>query len=87
MSYELGDYLKEARGDLSLREAAKRSENTDNPISYTMISSIEKGVNSRGNEVKPKPEDLETLAKIYHVNFLTLSGLNSELFFREISTK
>lgn len=72
MSYELGDYLKEARGDLSLREAAKRSENTDNPISHTMISSIEKGVNSRGNEIKPTPENLQTLATIYHVNFLTL---------------
>lgn len=87
MSYELGDYLKEARGEMSLREASKRSENTDNPISHTMIAAIEKGINSRGNEVKPKPEDLETLSKIYHVDFLTLMAKAGYLGSMKLSDK
>lgn len=73
MSNELGNYLKQLRGDLSYREVAKRSNNR---ISHNYIAQSEKGV-SRGKDFVPSPEKLKVLADVYHVSFdklMTLAG-------------
>ena len=59
---ELGDFLKKLRGDLSLREAARRSG-----LSYSYISSLESGKHPRtGEPIKPSPDSIKNLAKAYH---------------------
>ena len=55
---EIGTYLKQLRGGLSLREAAKRSG-----LGHTSIASLEAG--SR----KPSPEALRDLAKAYNYSY------------------
>ena len=54
---ELGDYLKQRRGDISLREFAKRIG-----ISHTHLDSIEKGYDYRSK--KAVSISLETIEKI-----------------------
>lgn len=63
--YELGELLKKLRGELSLREAASRSG-----LSYSYISSLEKGKHPRtGAPIKPTPEILRSLAKAYNYSY------------------
>ncbi|MFN0222139.1 helix-turn-helix domain-containing protein [Paenibacillus sp. KR2-11] len=58
---ELGEILRRLRGNMSLREAAKRSG-----LSYSYISSLESGKHPRtGDPIKPSPESLKALAKAY----------------------
>jgi transcriptional regulator with XRE-family HTH domain len=59
---EIGRYLKELRGNRSLREVEKLSG-----VSHTYLSSLEKGEDPRtGKERKPTPETLLKLAKTYN---------------------
>lgn len=71
--YELGELLKRLRGDLSLREVAKRSG-----LSYSYISSLEKGKHPRtGAPINPTPEILRSLSKAYnypHEELMKLAG-------------
>ncbi|MDF2653120.1 MAG: hypothetical protein K0Q73_8925 [Paenibacillus sp.] len=65
MLYELGEYLKRLRGDLSLREAGKRSG-----VSYTYIGALEKGRHPRtGETIQPSPDTLKALAKAYKSDY------------------
>lgn len=58
---EIGDYLKKIRGDMPLREAAKRSG-----LSHSYISSIENDKHPTTKApVKPSPDSLKRLAKAY----------------------
>lgn len=71
--YELGELLKNLRGKLSLREAAKRSG-----LSYSYISSLEKGKHPRtGAPINPTPDILRSLANAYnypHEELMKLAG-------------
>lgn len=71
--YELGELLKKLRGELSLREVAKRSG-----LSYSYISSLEKGKHPRtGAPINPTPDILRSLAKAYnypHEELMKLAG-------------
>lgn len=59
---ELGGYLKKLRGNISLREAAKRSG-----LSHSYINSLESGVHPKtGVPINPSPEILKGLAKAYN---------------------
>ena len=65
---ELGDLLRKLRGDLSLREAARRSG-----LSYSYISSLESGKHPRtGIPIKPSPDSIKNLAKAYHYDAIEL---------------
>lgn len=70
---ELSSVLRRLRGDMSLREAAKRSG-----LSYSYISSLEKGKHPRtGATINPTPEILRSLAKAYnypHEELMKLAG-------------
>lgn len=58
---EIGNFLKELRGDRSLREVGRKSG-----ISHTYISNIERGIDPRsGSEIKPSPKLLRRLADYY----------------------
>lgn len=58
---ELGEALKVLRGNLSLREAAKRSG-----LSHNYLSIVEKGVDPRtGSPVNPTPDTLKKLSDAY----------------------
>lgn len=65
---ELGLYLEELRGKMSLREAAKRSG-----LSHTYIRDLEMGIN-RGTKtaIKPSTESLKALADTYNKPLETL---------------
>jgi transcriptional regulator with XRE-family HTH domain len=66
--YELGELLKRLRGELSLREAANRSG-----LSYSYISSLEKGKHPRtGAPINPTPDILRSLAKAYNYPYSDL---------------
>lgn len=71
--YKLGEILIELRGNLSLREAAKRSG-----LSYSYISSLEKGKHPRtGAPIHPTPEILRSLARAYnypHEELMRVAG-------------
>lgn len=57
----LGETIKELRGDASLREAANRIG-----ISHTYLDTIEKGFDKRsGSPIKPTPETLRLLSEAY----------------------
>ncbi|MGX7200035.1 helix-turn-helix domain-containing protein [Enterococcus nangangensis] len=68
----LGDYLRGLRGTESLRSVADRSNGS---LSHSYISDLEKGVSRRGNEIKPSPETLKTLAKVYNADYNYLMKL------------
>jgi transcriptional regulator with XRE-family HTH domain len=80
---ELGDFLKQLRGNLSLREV---QEGTG--ISHTYLSTLEKGFDPRSKKPrKPTPEVLLKLARFYKVEYGTLMFLagyvNSKLNFTD----
>lgn len=72
MTYTLGKYLRSLRGNESLRSVSERS---GNKLSHSYISDIEKGLSRRGNEVKPSPETLKTLADVYNADYHYLMEL------------
>jgi transcriptional regulator with XRE-family HTH domain len=58
---EIGEYLRKIRGDMPLREAAKRSG-----LSHSYISSVENDKHPTTKApVKPSPDSLKRLAKAY----------------------
>ncbi len=57
MSNMLGDFLREKRGDISLRDFAKKLD-----ISHTYLDSLEKGYDNRSK--KPLRVTVDTLSKI-----------------------
>lgn len=58
---DLGKVLKLLRGNLSLREAAKKSG-----LSHNYLSIVEKGVDPRtGSPVNPTPDTLKKLSEAY----------------------
>lgn len=64
----LGELLKGLRGDESLRDAAKRMG-----ITYSYLAMLERGKDRRtGNPVKPTPETLQQIAKVYKYDYLKL---------------
>jgi transcriptional regulator with XRE-family HTH domain len=70
MNY-LGDFLKDLRGNLSLREV---QEGTG--ISHTYLSTLEKGYDPRTKKQrKPNPEVLLKLARFYKVSYSDLMFL------------
>lgn len=65
---DFGVFLKELRGERSLREMEKITG-----LSHTYLSSLEKGKDPRsGNERKPSPEVLKKIARTLNVNYSTL---------------
>lgn len=65
---ELGDYLKNLRGKMSLREAAKRTG-----ISFSYIGYLESGKHPRtGAPIKPSPEMLKAISKGYNHSYKDL---------------
>lgn len=72
---EFGDFLKQLRGDLSLREAAKRSG-----LSYSYISSLESGKHPRtGDVITPSPETLKALSTAYKYDYEELMQMAGHL--------
>ena len=68
MSNNIGDYIRKYRGDLSLRDFAKKCG-----ISHTHLDSIEKGFDPRtGKEVRVT---VDTLKKIANAMGLTINEL------------
>lgn len=72
MSYKLGKYLRELRGSRSLRDISKL---TNEKVSHSYISDLERGTSRRGNVIKPSPEKLQDLAKVYNVDYSYLMEL------------
>lgn len=72
MSNALGDYLKKLRGKESLRDVANR---TNGELSHSYISDLEKGVSRRGNIIKPSPDTLLILSKVYDTDYNYLMKL------------
>lgn len=74
---DLGGLLISLRGNLSLREAAKKSG-----LSYSYISSLEKGRHPRtGAPINPTPEILRSLSKAYNYSYedlMKLAGYTDE---------
>lgn len=67
----LGEYLKNLRGNESLRDASKRIG-----ISHTYLDTIEKGYDKRsGKHVNPTPETLKLISKAYMCDYEFLMSL------------
>ena len=64
----IGEYIKNYRGDISLREVAKKCN-----ISHTHLDSIEKGYDPRTG--KPVSVTVETLKKIAKAMNMTINDL------------
>lgn len=65
---EFGTFLRELRGNRSLREMQKITG-----LSHTYLSSLEKGVDPRsGKERKPTPEILKKLSETLEVDYTSL---------------
>ena len=78
MDNELGKYLRELRGQRSLREVSALSKGR---ISHNYIRDSEKGVTGRGNEFTPSPEKLKVFSEVYHVSYnklMSLAGYTGE---------
>lgn len=74
MANGLGNYLREVRGDRSLREVAKMCN-----ISHTHLDSIEKGVDPRtGKRVRVTTETLYNIHKGLNLDYLNLAALAEE---------
>ena len=74
MSNKLGAYLKELRGDRSLRDIANLSNNR---INHAYLSTVEKATSHRGTPFTPPPDKIKILAEIYQVDYnylLELAG-------------
>lgn len=69
---KLGQYLKELRGTLSLREVSQRTNST---LSHSYIGDLEKGKNARGNPTRPTPDTLKILANVYGTSYEKLLKL------------
>lgn len=63
---ELGSYLRQLRGNLSLREVSSR---TNNEVAFSTITQAEKGISASGKSFTPKPDTLKALAKVYGVPY------------------
>jgi transcriptional regulator with XRE-family HTH domain len=62
---KLGEYIKELRGKLSLREAAEKIG-----ISHTYLDTVEKGFDKRsGKQVNPTPETLKLISSAYNCDY------------------
>lgn len=62
---EFGEYLRELRGDRSLREMERITG-----LSHTYLSTLEKGVDPRsGKERKPTPETLKKISETLNVPY------------------
>ncbi|MCH4165610.1 MAG: XRE family transcriptional regulator [Lentilactobacillus diolivorans] len=72
MDNELGNYLKGLRGRRSLREVDQETQRLGNRISFTALANYERGTSSKGNPLKPTPDQLNVLAKVYHVDYTKL---------------
>ena len=69
---KLGNFVREKRGEMSLRDFAKQCGD----ISHTQIDSIERGVDPRtGKPVKPTIETLAKIAKGTGVSISYLAAL------------
>lgn len=66
MNNDLGEYLKEKRGSLSLREVANR---TNNKVSHSTIAMAERGINNHGKKFTPTPDVLKQLARVYEISY------------------
>ncbi|WP_100400609.1 helix-turn-helix domain-containing protein [Bacillus sp. FJAT-44742] len=65
---DFGNYLKELRGERSLRDVQKGTG-----ISHTYLSTLEKGFDPRTKKQrKPTPETLKKLASYYDISYTTL---------------
>ena len=72
---KLGKFVREKRGDMSLRDFAKQCGD----ISHTQIDSIERGVDPRtGKTVKPTVETLAKIAKGTGVSVAYLAALAND---------
>lgn len=68
MSEKLGAYLKQLRGDKSLREVGRSTG-----ISNTYLMNLEKGADPRSkNTINPSPETLRSLSNYFGVNYIDL---------------
>ncbi|MDL2273985.1 helix-turn-helix domain-containing protein [Oscillospiraceae bacterium OttesenSCG-928-G22] len=71
---KLGDYLKELRGSMSLRQFASVCD-----ISHTHLDSLEKGVDPRtGKPVRVTTDTLKKISDNLHVDYLFLAALAEE---------
>jgi transcriptional regulator with XRE-family HTH domain len=78
MTNEIGAYLKQLRGDRSLREIANLSKGE---ISHNYVRDSENGYTQRGNSFVPSPEKLKVFARIYNVSYnhlMQLAGYTEE---------
>lgn len=65
---DLGELLKELRGDEGLRDAAKRMG-----ITFSYLAMLEKGTDRRiGKPLKPTPETLQQFASAYKYDSMKL---------------
>lgn len=62
---KIGDYLRELRGNRSLREAANL---THGVLSHNTIARAERGISTRGGEYIPGPDVIKELAHAYNVD-------------------
>lgn len=69
---KLGRFLRELRGDESLRSVADRSNGT---LSHGYISTAEKGVGTNKAPYVPSPEKLRAFSKVYNVSYDKLMKL------------
>lgn len=68
---EIGDLLRELRGEESLREASRRIG-----ISHTYLDTIEKGRDKRsGKPIKPTPDTLKLISEAYNYSYIDLLKL------------
>lgn len=79
----LGEYLKELRGNESLRDASKRIG-----ISHTYLDTIEKGYDKRsGKHVNPTPETLKLISNAYKCDYGYLMNIAGYLETTTINKK
>ncbi|SHJ61144.1 helix-turn-helix domain-containing protein [Propionispora hippei] len=74
MANKLGNFIREKRGNESLRELAKRCN-----VSHTLIDTLEKGYDPRtGKPARPTVDSLKKIAKGLGVNVMDLLILAAE---------
>ncbi|MFV0518463.1 MAG: helix-turn-helix domain-containing protein [Aminipila sp.] len=80
---QLGNYLRNLRGSISLREFSKKCG-----ISHTHLDSIEKGIDPRtGKPVRITTETLKNIATGLGVDFLALAALSEEMDYSSVQEK
>ncbi|QDR81797.1 helix-turn-helix domain-containing protein [Sporomusa termitida] len=81
MSNKLGSYIKQKRGDESLRKLAKRCG-----VSHTLIDTLEKGYDPRTQKpAKPTVDSLKKIASGLGINVIELLLLAVDEEYTEIS--